>query len=94
MNSKIKDGITPELKRLARRVKALPKQITVTRPTYARIASLGDPRQQPRALAKLGFKCIGPAAGSDQEPIQRLDHTPAVPSVKSAAEHIRRQIAP
>ena len=94
MNVKINDGITPELKRLAHRVAALPKQITVTRPVYARIASLGDPRQQPMALAKLGFKCIPPAGASNQKPIQQLDHVSVSSSIKSITEHIRRQIAP
>ena len=94
MSVKINDGITPELKRLARRVAALPKQITVTRPVYARIASLGDPRQQPTAFAQLGLRCIGPAGGLNQKPIQQLDHVSVSSSIKSITEHIRRQIAP
>ena len=72
MITQVRDSITPALKLLARRVAALPRQITVTRPTYVRIASLGDTRQQPSAFAGPGVKYarIRPTDGSDQKPIQ------------------------
>ena len=92
MKIKINDGITPALKQLAQRVKALPKQITVTRPTYVRIESLGDPKQ-PIIFTMNGVKCLYTGGGLGPKAVRLRDLTHESPSVKAAAEHIRRQIA-
>jgi hypothetical protein len=72
MITQVRDSITPALKRLARGVAALPRQINVPRPTFVRIASLSDTKRQSNAFAGPGVKCarIRPTDGSDQNSIQ------------------------